>query len=341
MNRLFLCLFLLGVLPTGGAQNSPQPGLVLLASPEGRPRAIELLACKGKSHLVLHLEGDPAPKGAAEALDLLGERARTDRALEEATHQACCVELHGGHMNGWWRALFPREKRTALGRALHQAWRRGTPLLGTGAGAAMLGNGGPAILGRWPLKHADRKENHPLGRALTGLGISPLPLLGASGQVAGPPQIGPHPSPIEGTPTQVLDAMERYSVEAGAWLEGSVVLVWHSQERFMKVHGPGRLHFLVLDGAHRAGHILGLLWELGDGSSWHPAREQIHTPSGDTPLTEVSETRTLGRHRLLVRSIPASRLHRRAGHLATRTVLQAELIRGRGRGRDRGRDRDR
>lgn len=318
-----------------------QPGLVFVASPLGRNRALELLDCQGGHHLRLALEKDTAAPADAERLDLAGERARTDRALATRVHQACCLELHGGHMNGWWRALFPREKRTALGRALHQSWRRGTPVIGSGAGAAMLGNGGPATKGDWPLAINDRKKDFDWGRALTGLGISPLPLLGASGQTETPLPADspgdPEQPPAEGTPTQVLDAMERFGVEAGAWLEGQVTLAWHPQERTLKVHGPGRCHFLVLDGAHRAGHILGLLWELGDGAIWIPSREEIRTPLGDQPLKGIDEKRTLGHHLLLVRSIPPSRQHQRKGHLPTRTFLQAELIRTDGRGSDRRR----
>lgn len=336
MGRLLTIGLLLTCLPLGASQET-QPGRVFLASPQGRQRALGLLNCKGEHHLVLGLEGDSSVPAAAVLLDLKGKRARTDPELIQRVHGACCIELHQGHMSGWWRALFPRKKRTALGGALHQSWRRGTPVLGSGAGASMLGNGGPASEGDWPLKASDRKENFARGRALTGLGISPLPLLGSSGLLEEPAHSGPDQKPTEGTPAQVLAAMERYGVEAGAWLEGSVALVWTGQERTMMVHGPGRLHFLVLDGAHRKAHVLGLLWELGDGSTWLPGREEIRVPKGDSALTGVDEVRTLGQHKLLIRSLPASRQHQRAGHLPTRTVLQVELTRRSGRGHDRRR----
>lgn len=341
MGRILIICLLFAALPWAGSEplvplclapHQSQPGKVFLASPEGRARALELCDCKGAKHLLLALDGDASAPQNAELLDLKGERARTDRDLAQRVHQACCLELHGGHMSGWWRALFPREKRTALGGALHQAWRRGTPMLGTGAAAALLGSGGPAVDGQWPLSIRNRKKDHNWGRALTGLGISPLPLLGARGL---PTPTSPAVTvPAEGTATQVLDAMERFGVEAGAWFEGSVALVWSPQERTMQVHGPGRLHFLVLDGAHRSAHILGILWELGDGSIWIPSREEIRTPKGDRPLTGVQEKRTLGSHSLTIRSLPASRHHQREGHLPTRTVLQAELIRKAGRGHD-------
>ena len=341
MGRILIICLLLTALPWAVSEplvpsclglHRSQPRKVFLASPEGRARAVELCDCKGAQHLLLALEGDASAPPNAELLDLKGQRARTDRDLAQRVHQACCLELHGGHMSGWWRALFPREKRTALGGALHQAWRRGTPMLGTGAAAALLGSGGPAVDGQWPLSIRNRKKDHDWGRALTGLGISPLPLLGASGL---PTSTSPAvTSPTEGTATQVLDAMERFGVEAGAWFEGSVALVWSPQERTLQVHGPGRLHFLVLDGAHRSAHILGLLWELGDGSIWIPSREEIRTPTGDRPLSGVQEKRSLGSHRLTIRSLPASRHHQRKGHLPTRTVLQAELIRKAGRGHD-------
>jgi len=356
MGRILIICLLLTALPWAVSEplvpscldpHQSQPGKVFLASPEGRARAVELCDCKGAQHLLLALEGDASAPPNAELLDLKGQRARTDRDLAQRVHQACCLELHGGHMSGWWRALFPREKRTALGGALHQAWRRGTPMLGTGAAAALLGSGGPAVDGQWPLSIRNRKKDHDWGRALTGLGISPLPLLGASGlptstspavtspAVTSPAVTSPAvTSPTEGTATQVLDAMERFGVEAGAWFEGSVALVWSPQERTLQVHGPGRLHFLVLDGAHRSAHILGLLWELGDGSIWIPSREEIRTPTGDRPLSGVQEKRSLGSHRLTIRSLPASRHHQRKGHLPTRTVLQAELIRKAGRGHD-------
>lgn len=295
------------------------PGAIHLASEGGAPAARAALACGGDHHLLL----SPVELEGAEHLDAAGLRARTDAALRDGVSSACCVELRGGDLAGWWHALFPKGERSPLSRALYAAWRRGTPLIGVDAGAAFLCGGGPAVTGRWPLEEHDRKDDDPRGRALTGLGMGPLPLLAWGADAAT-------------GPAALLDSMERYGLETVAWLEGAVWAEFQPRSREVTVHGPGRLALLVLDGPHRARQVIGPLWELGDGCRWQPWLKRVVAPPGARPLEGLLEERRLGEHRLEIHSRPGSELRESGeGMLPSRLLLAARLVREGSVGRDR------
>ena len=305
-----LAALLTGTLGMETAPAVPQAGRMLLASEGGAQAARERLACAGTQHLVL----SPEALVGVEQLDAKGQRARTDADLLAATGSACCIELRGGDLASWWGALFPGTERSRLGRALYTHWRRGTPVVGVGAGAAFLCAGGPATTGPWPLEENDREDARVEGRALTGLGMGPLPLLAwGSGASAGPGAL--------------LDSMERYGLEAGAWFEGSVHAEFLPERREVTVRGPGRLCLLVLDGPHRARQIVGPLWQLGDGCRWEPWRKRVHAPKGAVALEGVEEELLLGRHRLEVWSRSGSREHQALGCAASRILLAVRLVR--------------
>lgn len=319
--------------PRAGRAAAPglltEAGAIHLASGAGAAAARAALACGGEGHLVLstvalesaeHLE---APPLETVHLDGEGLRARTDAGLRERVASACCVELRGGDLASWWHALFPGGERSPLSRALYAAWRRGTPLLGVDAGAAFLCGGGPAVTGRWPLEEHDRKDDDPRGRALTGLGLGPLPLLAWGDDAAT-------------GPAALLDSMERYGLETVAWLEGAVWLEFLPRTREVTVHGPGRLALLVLDGPHRARQVIGPLWELGDGCRWQPWLQRVVAPTGARPLEGVLEERRLGDHSFEVHSRPGSQQHLSSEDaLPSRLLLAVRLLREGSVGRDR------
>lgn len=296
-----------------------EAGAIHLASTGGAQAARAALACDGAHHLLL----SPVELEGAEHLDAAGLRARTDAALRERLSAACCVELRGGDLAGWWHAFFPEGERSPLSRALYAAWRRGTPLIGVDAGAAFLCGGGPAVTGRWPLKEYDRKDDYARGRALTGLGLGPLPLLAWGSDAAT-------------GPAALLDSMERYGLETVAWLEGAVWAEFLPRKREVTVHGPGRLALLVLDGPHRARQVIGPLWELGDGCRWQPWLQRVVAPPGARPLEGLLEKRVLGDHLLEIHSRPGSELcPSGADKLPSRLLLAARLVRKGPVGRDR------
>lgn len=104
--------------------------------------------------------GDPLSECGRPARDFIlepvsrfvGDLPEPARAIESAA----AIELVGGTWLGWWKLLLRDGKASRIALALHEAHRRGVPIVGTGAAAGFLAAYSPvdrAELGREEKNH--------------------------------------------------------------------------------------------------------------------------------------------------------------------------------------------